>query len=200
MIERVREGERVRLRVREREREFCLNLLKEYTKSESLLKHAFAVETCVRAYAEKFNQDVEFWGNVALLHDFDYEKYPSANEHPFKGAEILRENGFSDEFITAILSHADYTGVKRETLLQKTLFACDELSGFLTAVAYVRPSKTINEVEVKSVIKKMKDKAFAKAVSREDIINGAAELGVQLDEHVAFCIEAMKKNKELLGL
>jgi len=200
MIERVREGERVRLRVREREREFCLSLLKEYTKSESLLKHAFAVETCVRAYAEKFNQDVEFWGNVALLHDFDYEKYPSANEHPFKGAEILRENGFSDEFITAILSHADYTGVKRETLLQKTLFACDELSGFLTAVAYVRPSKTINEVEVKSVIKKMKDKAFAKAVSREDIINGAAELGVQLDEHVAFCIEAMKKNKELLGL
>ncbi len=200
MIERVRvrEGERVRLV--ERDRDYCLSLLKEYTKSESLLKHAFAVETCVRAYAEKFNQDVEFWGNVALLHDFDYEKYPSANEHPFKGAEILRENGFSEEFITAILSHADYTGVKRETLLQKTLFACDELSGFLTAVAYVRPSKTINEVEVKSVMKKMKDKAFAKAVSREDIINGAAELGVQLDEHIAFCIEAMKKNKELLGL
>mgnify|MGYP000144445858 CR=1 FL=1 len=206
MIERVREGERVRERERkrvrlvERDRDYCLSLLKEYTKSESLLKHAYAVESCVRAYAEKFNQDVEFWGNVALLHDFDYEKYPSANEHPFKGAEILRENGFSDEFINAILSHADYTGVKRETFLQKTLFACDELSGFLTAVAYVRPSKTINEVEVKSVIKKMKDKAFAKAVSREDIINGAAELGVELDEHIAFCIEAMKKNKELLGL
>lgn len=184
----------------ERDRNYCLNLLKEYTKSESLLKHAFAVESCVRAYAEKFGEDVEFWGNVALLHDFDYEKYPSAEEHPYKGAEILRGLGFSEEFITAILSHADYTGVKRETLLQKTLFACDELAGFLTAVAYVRPSKSIDEVEVKSVRKKMKDKAFAKAVSREDIINGASELGVDLDEHISFCIEAMKKNKELLGL
>jgi putative nucleotidyltransferase with HDIG domain len=184
----------------ERDRDYCLNLLKEYTKSESLLKHAFAVESCVRAYAEKFGEDVKFWGNVALLHDFDYEKYPSAEEHPYKGAEILRGLGFSEEFITAILSHADYTGVKRETFLQKTLFACDELAGFLTAVAYVRPSKSIDEVEVKSVRKKMKDKAFAKAVSREDIINGASELGVDLDEHISFCIEAMKKNKELLGL
>lgn len=184
----------------ERNRNYCLNLLKEYTKSESLLKHAFAVESCVRAYAEKFGEDVEFWGNVALLHDFDYEKYPSAEEHPYKGAEILRGLGFSEEFITAILSHADYTGVKRETLLQKTLFACDELAGFLTAVAYVRPSKSIDEVEVKSVRKKMKDKAFAKAVSREDIINGASELGVDLDEHISFCIEAMKENKDVLGL
>ena len=183
--------------MKERDREFCLSLLKEYTKSESLLKHAFAVESCVRAYAEKCNEDVEFWGNVALLHDFDYEKFPSAEEHPFKGAEILRDLGFSEEFITAILSHADYTGVKRESLLQKTLFACDELAGFLTAVAYVRPSKSIDEVEVKSVKKKMKDKAFAKAVSREDIINGAAELGVDLDEHISFCIEAMKKNKSI---
>jgi len=195
-----RERLRERVRVREREREFCLSLLKEYTKSESLLKHAFAVETCVRAYAEKFNQDVEFWGNVALLHDFDYEKYPSAEEHPFVGAEILRQKGFSEEFVTAIISHADYTGVKRETLLQKTLFACDELAGFLTAVSYVRPSKSIDEVEVKSVLKKMKDKAFAKAVSREDITNGTAELGIDLEEHISFCIEAMKKNKELLGL
>jgi putative nucleotidyltransferase with HDIG domain len=186
--------------MKERNREYCLSLLKEYTKSESLLKHAFAVESCVRAYAEKFGEDIEFWGNVALLHDFDYEKYPSAEEHPYKGAEILRGLGFSEEFITAILSHADYTGVNRETLLQKTLFACDELAGFLTAVAYVRPSKSINEVEVKSVKKKMKDKAFAKAVSREDIINGAAELGIDLDEHISFCIEAMKRNKELLGL
>lgn len=184
----------------ERDRNYCLNLLKDYTKSESLLKHAFAVESCVRAYAEKFGEDTEFWGNVALLHDFDYEKYPSAEEHPFKGAEILRGLGFSEEFITSILSHADYTCVKRETLLQKTLFACDELAGFLTAVAYVRPSKSIDEVEVKSVKKKMKDKAFAKAVSREDIINGASELGIDLDEHISFCIEAMKKNKELLGL
>lgn len=184
----------------ERNRNYCLNLLKEYTKSESLLKHAFAVESCVRAYAEKFGEDVEFWGNVALLHDFDYEKYPSAEEHPYKGAEILRSLGFSEEFITAILSHADYTGVKRMTLLQKTLFACDELAGFLTAVAYVRPSKSIDEVEVKSVRKKMKDKAFAKAVSREDIIIGASELGIDLDGHISFCIEAMRKNKELLGL
>ncbi|MCS7052493.1 MAG: HDIG domain-containing protein [Ignavibacterium sp.] len=186
--------------MKERDRNFCLNLLKEYTKSESLLKHAYAVESCVRAYAEKFGEDVEFWGNVALLHDFDYEKYPSAEGHPFKGAEILRGLGFSEEFITAILSHADYTGVKRETLLQKTLFACDELAGFLTAVAYVRPSKSIDEVEVKSVKKKMKDKAFAKAVSRDDIINGAAELGIDLDEHISFCIEAMRKNKDLLKL
>lgn len=186
--------------MKERNRELCLNLLKEYTKSESLLKHAFAVESCVRAYAEKFGEDVEFWGNVALLHDFDYEKYPSAEEHPFKGAEILRNEGFSEEFIISILSHADYTGVKRETRLQKTLFACDELAGFLTAVAYVRPSKTIDEVEVKSVRKKMKDKAFAKNVSREDIIKGAEDLSIPLDEHISFCIEALKKNSVMLGL
>ena len=186
--------------MRERDRDYCQNLLKQYTKSESLLKHAYAVESCVRAYAEKFNEDVEYWGNVALLHDFDYEMYPTAEEHPYKGAEILRSEGFSEDFILSILSHADYTGVKRETILQKTLFSCDELAGFLTAVAYVRPSKSIDEVEVKSVKKKMKDKAFAKAVSREDIINGAAALGVDLDEHIQFCINAMRKNKKLLGL
>ncbi|MCX7797322.1 MAG: HDIG domain-containing protein [Melioribacter sp.] len=181
-------------------REYCLSLLKEYTKSESLLKHAFAVETCVRAYAEKFGEDVEYWGNVALLHDFDYEKFPTAEEHPFKGAEILKQLGFEQEFIDAILSHADYTNVPRNTLLRKVLFACDELAGFLTAVTYVRPSKTIDEVEVKSVLKKMKDKAFAKGVSREDIIKGAEELGIPLEDHIQFCIDAMKKNKVLLGL
>lgn len=181
-------------------RDYCLSLLKEYTQSESLLKHAFAVESCVRAYAKKFGEDENYWGNVALLHDFDYEKYPTAEEHPFKGAEILRSKNFPEDFIQSILSHANYTGVKRETLLQKTLFACDELAGFLTAVAYVRPSKSIDEVEVRSVKKKLKDKAFARAVNREDIIKGAEELGVNLDEHIEFCIDAMKQHKELLGL
>ena len=183
-----------------RNREYCLTLLQEYTKSESLLKHAFAVETCVRAYAEKLNEDVDYWGNVALLHDFDYEKYPTAEEHPFKGAEILREKGFDDEFISSILSHADYSGVPRDTILKKVLFACDELAGFITAVTYVRPSKSVDEVEVSSVKKKMKDKAFAKAVSRDDIINGAAGINVQLDDHIQFCINAMRTNKEILGL
>lgn len=183
-----------------RDRNFCLEILNEYTKSDSLLKHAFAVETCVRAYAEKFNEDIEYWGNVALLHDFDYEKYPTAEEHPYKGSEILKEKGFDDEFRNAIMSHAEYTNIPRETLLMKTLFACDELTGFITAVTYVRPSRSIDEVELKSVLKKMKDKAFARAVNREDITKGAEELGVVLDEHIQFCINAMKKNKEALGL
>lgn len=181
-------------------RESCLSILQEYTKSDSLLKHAYAVETCVRAYAEKFGENIEYWGNVSLLHDFDYEKFPTAEEHPYKGSEILKEKGFEEEFRVAIMSHADYTNIPRESLLQKTLFACDELAGFITAVVYVRPSKSIDEVEVKSVIKKMKDKAFARAVNREDIIKGAQELGIQLEEHIAFCINAMKKNKELLGI
>ncbi len=184
----------------ERNRDYCLEILQEYTKSDSLLKHAYAVESCVRAYAEKYNEDMEYWGSVALLHDFDYEMYPTAEEHPFKGNEILKEKGFSEDFRNSIMSHADYTNIARETLLQKVLFACDELAGFITAVTYVRPSKTIDEVEVKSVKKKMKDKAFARAVSREDIQKGAEELGVPLDEHIGTCIEAMKKNKELLGL
>jgi putative nucleotidyltransferase with HDIG domain len=184
----------------ERNRDYCLSILKEYTQSESLLKHAFSVETCVKAYAEKYDQDETLWGNVALLHDFDYEKYPTEEDHPFKGSEILKEKGFSEEFRNAILSHANYSGVSRETLLQKVLFACDELSGFITAVVYVRPNKTIDEVEVRSVKKKLKDKAFARSVSREDITKGAEELGVPLDEHIQFCIEAMKKNKIALGL
>lgn len=182
------------------DREFCLAILQEYTKSDSLLKHAYAVETCVKAYAEKYGEDVNYWSNVALLHDFDYEMFPSAEEHPYKGNEILKEKGFDEEFRSAIMSHADYTGIKRETLLQKVLFACDELAGFITAVVYVRPSKSIDEVEVSSVKKKLKDKAFARAVSREDITKGAEELGIPLEEHIQFCIDAMKRNKEYLGL
>jgi len=183
-----------------RTREYCLTLLKEYTKSDSLLKHAYAVETCVKAYAQKMNEDVEYWGNVALLHDFDYEKHPNAEEHPFKGAEILKAKGFDEEFINSILSHADYSGVPRNTSLKKVLFACDELAGFITAVTYVRPSKSVDEVEVSSVKKKMKDKAFARAVNRDDIINGADGINTPLDEHIEFCVSAMRKNKELLGL
>jgi putative nucleotidyltransferase with HDIG domain len=182
------------------DRETCLAILKEYTKSDSLLKHAYAVETCVRAYANKFNEDENYWGAVALLHDFDYEMYQTMEEHPYKVAEILEAKGFYKDFRDSILSHATYTNIPRDTLLRKTLFACDELSGFITAVAYVRPSKSVDEVEAKSVKKKMKDKAFARAVSREDITEGARELGVDLDEHIAFCIEAMKLNKEELGL
>ncbi|MHB8579708.1 MAG: HAD family hydrolase [Ignavibacteriaceae bacterium] len=183
-----------------RDREYCLNLLKEYTKSDALLKHAFAVETCVIAYSKKFNEDTLYWGNVALLHDFDYEAFPTAEEHPFKGSQILKEKGFDDNFRNAILSHANYSGIPRDTLIAKTLFACDELAGFITAVTYVRPNKTVDEVEVKSVRKKMKDKAFARSVSRDDIVNGAEALGVPLDEHIEFCINAMKLNKEDLGL
>ncbi len=174
-------------------REECLALLHEFTQSESLRKHAYSVEACVKSYAEKFGEDTLFWGNVALLHDFDYEKYPDLEHHPIEGSKILRERGFNEVFIRAILSHADHTGVTRESLLEKTLFACDELAGFLTAVAYVKPSKSMAEVEVKSVLKKMKDKAFARAVSREDITMGAAGLGVEKEEHIAFCIEALKK-------
>ncbi len=184
----------------ERNREFCLNLLKEYTQNESLLKHAYAVEACVKEYAKKFNEDIEFWGNVALLHDFDYEKFPSMEDHPSQGEKILKEKGFSEIFTRAILSHADHTNVKRESLLEKVLYACDELSGFITAVTLVRPNKKIDEVEVNSVKKKMKDKAFAKAVKREDIINGAADLNIPLDEHIQFCINAMRGIKEKLGL
>jgi len=184
----------------ESDREYCLSILKEYTKSESLIKHALAVEACVRAYAKKYNEDENLWGNVALLHDFDYEMYPTQVGHPFKGNEILIEKGFSEEFRNAILSHADYSGIPRNSTLEKVLFACDELAGFLTAVAYVRPSKSIEEVEVKSVLKKMKDKAFARAVSRDDIKNGAEGIGIPIEEHIQFCIDAMKSRRELLGL
>jgi predicted hydrolase (HD superfamily) len=159
-----------------------------------------AVEACMRAYARKFEADEELWGTVGVIHDFDYEKYPTPQEHPYKGNEILKERGYSDEIRRAIMSHAEYTGVTRDTPMEKTLFACDELAGFITAVALVKPGKSLAEVEVKSVRKKMKDKAFARSVSRDDIINGARELGVDLDEHIAFCIEALKGIAGELGL
>ncbi|HTM35439.1 MAG TPA: HDIG domain-containing protein [Terriglobales bacterium] len=176
------------------------NLLTEFTKSESLRKHALAVESCMRAYARKLGADEQLWSVVGLIHDFDYEKYPTPQEHPFKGSEILKERGYSDEIRRAILSHADYAGVARETPMEKALFACDELAGFITAVALVKPGKSLAEVDTKSVRKKMKDKAFARSVSRDDIMNGAKELGVDLDEHIGFCVEAMKGIATELGL
>lgn len=176
------------------------NLLTEFTQSDSLRKHALAVEACMRAYARKLGGDEELWGLVGLIHDFDYEKYPTPQEHPFKGNEILRERGYSEEIRTAIMSHAEYSGVPRVTPMEKALFACDELAGFLTACALVKPGKSLAEVEAKSVRKKMKDKAFARSVNRDDIIHGAAELGVDLEEHIAFCIEAMKGIAAELGL
>lgn len=181
-------------------RDEAIEILFEYTKSDALRKHAFAVEACMIAYAEKFGEDVNEYSITGILHDFDYEMYPQAPDHPIKGSEILRAKGVDEKIIKAILGHASYTNVERDTLLAKTLFACDELAGFITAVTYVRPNKTIDEVEVKSVLKKLKDKAFARNVSREDILKGAEELGIPLEEHIAFCIDAMKKRKEILGL
>jgi putative nucleotidyltransferase with HDIG domain len=182
-------------------REQAWGLLTEFTQSESLRKHALAVEACMRAYARKFAPDKEeLWGMVGLLHDFDYEKYPSLDDHPYKGNEILKERGYSDEIRRAIMSHAEYSGVTRDTPMEKSLFACDELAGFVTACALVKPGKSLAEVEPKSVRKKMKDKAFARSVKREDIINGAADLGVDLDEHIAFCIDALKGIAPQLGL
>ncbi len=181
-------------------REEAYALLTEYTKKENLIKHALAVEAAMRAYARKFGEDEEAWGIVGLLHDFDYEKYPSLEDHPFKGAEILREKGYPEEWIEAILGHAEHTGVPRKTNMAKALFAVDELCGFITAVALVRPDKKLDSVKVKSVKKKLKDKAFARQVSREDIRKGAEELGVDLDEHIAFVLEAMKSVADKLGL
>jgi len=176
------------------------SLLCEYTQSESLRKHMLAVEACMRAYARKFGEDEERWGVTGLLHDFDYEKYPTPAEHPFIGNKILEERGYPEEMRRAILSHAEYSGVKRESTMEKTLFACDELTGFITATALVKPSKSLAEVEAKSVRKKMKDKAFARSVNRDDLVNGATDLGVDLEEHIAFCIEAMKRVAGELGL
>ena len=181
------------------ERPAAWNLLCEYTKNESLRKHALAVEACVRAYARKFGEDEEKWGVVGLIHDFDYEMYPDAPDHPLKGSEILKQRGYPEELRRAILGHADYTGVPRDTILAKALFACDELAGFITACSLVRPEK-IASLEAKSVRKRMKDKAFARSVSREDITRGAEELGVTLDEHIAFCIDAMRAIADSLGL
>lgn len=175
-------------------------LLTEFTVSESLRKHALAVEACMRAYARKFSADEELWGAVGLIHDFDYEKFPNREEHPYKGNEILEARGYSEEIRRAIMSHAEYTGVPRDSPMEKTLFACDELAGFVTAVALVKPGKSLAEVDAKSIRKKMKDKAFARSVSRDDIVNGAAALGVDLEDHIAFCIEAMNGIAGELGL
>ena len=180
-------------------REAAWELLTEHTKSESLRKHALAVEVCMRAYARKLGEDEERWGVTGLIHDFDYEKYPEAPDHPLKGHEILTEKGWPEDVRRAILGHADYTGVPRETLMAKTLFACDELAGFITACSLVRPER-ISSLEAKSVRKRMKDKAFARSVSRDDIARGAEELGVPLDQHIAFCIEAMRSIANELGL
>ena len=176
------------------------DLLREFTKSESLLKHAHAVSVCMAAYARQFGEDEEKWIVTGLLHDFDWEIHPTLPEHPTKGEPILAARGVSEEIRRAILSHADFTGVPRLSPLEKTLFACDELAGFLTAVSYVRPSRSILDVDVASVKKKLKDKAFARAVSRDDIRNGASELGVDLDAHIAFCLAAMQEKAQELGL
>lgn len=193
------------------DRERAWSLLNEHTQSPSLLKHALAVESCVRAYGEREaeqrgltgdagNALLETYSVTALLHDFDYEKHPSTEHHPFVGVRILEEQRWPEEIRTAILGHAEYSGVPRESHLAKALFACDELAGFLTACSLVKPTKSIHDVDVAGVKKKMKDKAFARGVNREDIVKGAAELGVPLDEHIAFCIAAMRRNAESLGL
>lgn len=175
-------------------------LLCEYTKTEPLRKHALAVETVMRHFARNHGEDEETWGVTGLLHDFDYERWPTMDGHPYEGNKILTERGCPEPIRTAIMGHADYTGVARESLMAKVLFSVDELTGFVTAVALVRPSKSIFEVEPASVRKKMKDKAFARQVNRDDIVNGAAELGVELDAHVAEVIEALKANADALGL
>jgi predicted hydrolase (HD superfamily) len=225
-----------------RESAWCL--LTEFTQSESLRKHALAVEACMRACARKYAREAhdreghdfslepalsersepkgaenassnngalapegqaslseeDLWGIVGLIHDFDYERWPTAEEHPYKGNQILKERGYSEEIRRAVMSHAEYTGITRDTPMEKSLFACDELAGFITAVALIKPGKSLAEVDAKSVRKRMKDKAFARKVNRDDIILGAAELGVDLDEHIAFCIEAMKPIAKELGL
>jgi putative nucleotidyltransferase with HDIG domain len=182
------------------DREQAWNILCEYTKSEGLRKHALAVETCVAAYARKFGEDEHKWSLTALLHDFDWEIHPTLEEHPQKGEPILAERGVPDEIRRAILSHASHTGVPRQSPLEKTLYACDELAGFITAISYVKPHRSVFEVDVSSVKKKMKDKAFARSVNRQDIFEGAAELGVALDEHIDFCVKAMQERAEELGL
>ena len=183
----------------ERDRDKALTLLKEYTLKDGLLNHAYAVEAALKAYARHFGEDVEYWGVVGLLHDFDYERFPTAEEHPFKGAEILKEKGYPDEMITAILSHAPYTGVPRQSLLEKSLFAVDELTGFIIGCALVRPDRKISSVKVKSIKKKMKDKAFCRNVSRDDLKEGPAALGVEFEEHCQRVIDAMASISADLG-
>jgi putative nucleotidyltransferase with HDIG domain len=182
------------------DRHKAFELLGEQTKGEGLIKHGLAVEACMRAYAEKLGEDVEKWSVVGLLHDFDYEMYPNAPDHPGKGSEILRAKGYPEEVIYAIRSHADYMGCPRQSPMDKVLYACDELAGLITAAALVRPDKKIQGMEARSVRKKMKDKAFARSVSREDIVRGAQDIGVDLDAHIDFCIRAMEKAAGELGL
>jgi predicted hydrolase (HD superfamily) len=182
------------------EREQAWSILCEFTKSDSLRKHALAVESCLIAYAHRFGEDEAKWSITALLHDFDWEIHPQAPDHPMKGEPLLAARGVGDEIRRAILSHATYSGVPRESLLEKALFACDEVAGLITAVALVKPGRSLAEVDVKSVRKKMKDKAFARSVSRDDIVLGAQELGVDIDEHIGFCIGAMQSRAEELGL
>lgn len=181
-------------------REDAWALMTEHTQSESLRKHMLAVEAAVRGYARMFGEDEDDWGAVALLHDFDYEKYPDQQNHPFRGVEILKAHGYPEWVTRAILSHADYSGVPRESKLEHTLFACDELSGFITAAALVRPSKSVLDLEASSVIKRMKDKAFARAVPREDLRKGAEEMGLALDEHITNVIRFMRETADDLGL
>jgi predicted hydrolase (HD superfamily) len=175
-------------------------LLTEWTTSESLRKHAMAVEAAVRGYARKFGANEDEWGIVGLLHDFDYERYPTLDDHPFRGCEELRRRGYPEWVTRAILSHAQYSGVPRESPLEKSLFACDEMAGFVTAASLVRPSKSVLDLEASSVIKRMKDKAFAKGVSRDDLRQGAAELGLPLDEHVTNVIAFLRERADALGL
>src|SRR4051794_40856578 len=181
-------------------REEAWSVVCEFVKSESLRRHMLGVEACLAAYADKFAEDRELWAVTALLHDFDWEIHPNAPDHPMKGEAILAERGADEEIRRAILSHANYSGVPRESSLERALFACDELAGFLTACSYVKPGKSIAEVDVPSVRRKLKDKAFARNVNRDDIINGASELGVPLDEHIAFCLQAMQAHAAELGL
>jgi putative nucleotidyltransferase with HDIG domain len=182
------------------DREEAWKILCEFTQSESLRKHALAVEACVTAYARRRGEDERKWSVTALLHDFDWEVHPQAPDHPMKGEAILTERGVSEEIRRAILSHANYSGVPRVSLLEKTLYACDELAGFITAISYVKPHRSVFEVDVSSVKRKMKDKAFARSVNRQDIIEGAQELDVPLDDHIDFCIKAMQEKAEELGL
>ena len=181
-------------------RDAAWSLLTEWTESESLRKHALAVEAAVRGYARQFGEDEEAWGVVALLHDFDYERYPTPADHPFRGCEELRRRGYPEWVMRAILSHAEYAGVPRESRLERTLFACDEMAGFVTAAALVRPSRSVLDLEAGSVIKRMKDKAFARAVSRDDLRKGAEELGVPLEIHAANVITFMREQADALGL
>ena len=175
-------------------------LMTEYTQGESLRKHMLAVEAAVRGYAREFGEDEEDWGVVALLHDFDYERYPDQENHPYRGVEVLKARGYPEWVTRAILSHADYSGVTRESRLEKTLYACDEMSGIVTAAALVRPSKSIMDLEASSVMKRMKDKAFARAVNRDDLKRGAEELGLPLDQHITNVIAFMRVQADALGL